>query len=41
MEKNNIEYLVDDVPRDLSYLDKYTEEEIEAMYQKLFGDLED
>ncbi len=42
MKKNEIEYLVDDTPIDLSAYDKYTDEEIEKMYQERFGEyLED
>ena len=38
MKKNEIEYIVDDTPIDLSAYDKYTDEEIERLYQERFGD---
>ena len=41
MEKNEIEYLVDDTPIDFSSYDKYTVEEIERLYAECFGDKTD
>lgn len=32
------ELFIDDRPRDLSYLSKYTDEEIEKMFQERFGE---
>ena len=42
MNKDNIEYLVDDTPIDASMYDNYTDEELEKLYQERFGEyLED
>ena len=39
MSTNKTEYLVDDTPVDLSVYDKYTDEELERLYQERFGEI--
>ena len=38
MEKKEMEWIIDDTPLDFSDLEKYTDEEIEQMFQELFGE---